>query len=300
MDNLETLFDKQQYDLIIKLTEDSFDYKECFLHLLSLVMLKRYDDALVDIANHQTILEKGNLYKLIKLHFELLFSLALFDEAKKALKHYQDLPYDSQKVEELLIDLPKQIEEEEHPNSKVLTLDEANEILLKESDNALLAEALFSLKELNFKGYVDALKTVIVNEKIHPNLRTFGLIVLKENEYDKEVEFLTPTKELIKVNPHKLEAPFCSKAYFEVRKGIDELAKKDVSMHQTAFQLLNCLVMDLYPSDINLAEPLKVARAIILLAKESMQQKNINEDDDIILLKNKISDIAKEIPDLVL
>lgn len=58
MDNLETLFKKEQYDLIVKLTEDSSDYKERFLHVLSLVMLKRYEDALDDISKHHIILEK--------------------------------------------------------------------------------------------------------------------------------------------------------------------------------------------------------------------------------------------------
>ena len=56
MDNLQTLFEKEQYDLIIKLTKDSTEYSERFLHLLSLVMLTRYDDALFDIENHRKIL----------------------------------------------------------------------------------------------------------------------------------------------------------------------------------------------------------------------------------------------------
>ncbi len=300
MDNLETLFKKEQYDLILKLTEDSSDYKECFLHVLALVMLKRYEEALDDISKHQSILEKHNLSKLIKLHFELLFSLRLFDEARIALKHYQDLPYESQKMEEILRELPNKISEEEHATSKVVTLDEANEVLLHSDDNALVSEVLFSLKDLNFKGYVDSLKKIITNEKIHPNLRTLGLIIFKDNEYDKDVEFLTPKKEIIKVNPNKIIAPFSSIAFAETRAIIDDLAKKNVSLHETASQLLNCLVMDVYPSDIDFAEPNKLARAIILLAKEAMKDKNLTEDEDIILLKNKIEEISKLIPDLII
>lgn len=49
-------------------------------------------------------------------------------------------------MEELLRDLPARISEEEHATSKVITLDEANEVLLHSDDNALVSEVLFSLK----------------------------------------------------------------------------------------------------------------------------------------------------------
>ncbi len=299
MDNLQSLFEKEQYDLIIKLTKDSTEYTERFLHLMSLVMLTRYDDALIDIETHREILEKGNLYKLIKMHFELLFELGLFDKARSELKHYESLPYDSQKVEELLHSLPKKINEEENPPSKTITLEEANNILLTSEDNAEISEVLFSLRNLNFKGYVSALKKVIVNEKIHPTLRTFGLIIFKDNDYDGEIEFLTSLHEVRKLNPKTLIAPFTSKTFFETRKCLEELGKKNVSLLQTSVQLLNNLVMDVYPDDIDFAIPTKLARAIYLLAKEAMNEKNLEEDEDIILIKNKIKEISSKIPSLV-
>lgn len=153
---------------------------------------------------------------------------------------------------------------------------------------------------MNFKGYVDSLKKTIINDKIHPNLRTLGLIIFKDNDYDKDVEFLTPKKEIIKVNPSAIIAPFSSTSFVNTRKAIDDLTRKNVSLHQTASQILNCLVMDVYPNDIDFADSVKLARAIILLAKEAMKDKNLQEDDDVILLKNKIEEISKLIPDLII
>lgn len=300
MENLKKLFEDKKYEEIVKLTEDSFDGESRLYHLSSLVLLNDDNKALEDISSHQEILEKANAYKLIELHMELLLKHKMFKEAKEALKHYELLPYISQRVEELLSSLPERIESEEHPKSKTLTLDEVSNILATSNDNGLLSEALFSLKSFNFMGYLDSLLIMIKNENVHPNLRTFGLILLKDNEYNKEVKFLSNNKGLIKVTPSKIEPPFTSKTYQFVADYLPSHTEKNITLERVALQLLNCLVIDLYPFDIDLASGQVLAEAIISLAKDHIKDKNNDVNDDVVFIKNKISDILNSTPELII
>ena len=65
----------------------------------------------------------------MKLHFELLLSKKLFDEAKIALDHYENLPYVSQEVEEFMREMSQRIIDESHPKKKD-QIKEYNEDLL--------------------------------------------------------------------------------------------------------------------------------------------------------------------------
>ena len=79
MDSLKTLMDKKQYDLVIKLTENSNDSIALFYRLSALLAVGKSEDALNLIKIKRLILQK-NLSLLIRFHIEILCLLGRFDE----------------------------------------------------------------------------------------------------------------------------------------------------------------------------------------------------------------------------
>ena len=101
MDSLKSLMDKKQYDLVLKLTENSQDSLALFYRLSAMLATGRSEDALKLIKDkRQILLAKPGV--LMKIHIELLCLLGKFDEAYSELRYYQELPYENQETEELL------------------------------------------------------------------------------------------------------------------------------------------------------------------------------------------------------
>ena len=112
MDNLKSLLDNKQYELVIRLTEGSESSNDLFYRISAYMFLGKYEDALYVIQDHQEILQ-ANLPALINAHINLLCVLGRFDQAYSVLDYYNNLPYQSQVVEENLRKMPSVIESEE-------------------------------------------------------------------------------------------------------------------------------------------------------------------------------------------
>lgn len=95
MDNLKSLFDKKEYDLVIKLTRSSSDVDDLFYCLSAYLSLNKIDDALTLIKEKKDIL-KTRLPMLMRTHIELLCLAQKFDEAYDTIKEYENMPYFSQ------------------------------------------------------------------------------------------------------------------------------------------------------------------------------------------------------------
>ena len=112
MDSLKTLMDKKQYDLVIKLTENSQDALALLYRISALLAVGQSEQALIVIKGNRDILQT-KLSLLIKFHIEILCLLGRYDEAYDELRYYQELPYESQEVEEILRAMPEYIRKEE-------------------------------------------------------------------------------------------------------------------------------------------------------------------------------------------
>ena len=87
MDSLKTLMDKKQYDLVLKLTENSQDSLALFYRLSALLATGRSEDALKLIKDkRQILIAKPGV--LMKIHIELLCLLGKFDEAYSELNSH--------------------------------------------------------------------------------------------------------------------------------------------------------------------------------------------------------------------
>ena len=296
--NVKAMFEGKQYDLAIKYGLDSDDVTDKLYVLSAMMILGKELDAINFInSNVDSLYEKYPL-KTLNAHFELLLKNKLYKDAYKALKMYEDKPYVSQEVEELLRDLKERIQNEEHPSQKgVNGLEEVNEVLEKGNKNADVARVLFALKEYNFNGYVESLEKVIKNPNVHPSLRTYGLIVMVENSYKKPVSFLKG-ETLLKVIPAELTPPFLNESQDQIMKHLHESCENNVSLENTAIQLLNYYTMDIYPEVIKKEDTELVYKAIVALARKYLQMEEVERNEDVLREMGKIELIINSTPTL--
>ena len=298
MDNLDSLFNKKEYQLVLDLTKDSDDPKELLMRVSCLVILGKTDEALDEIEKNQSMIEKQYQLRLMKLHFELLLSKKLFDEARIALKHYENLPYVSQEVEEFMREMKDRIEDESHPkSSQKFELDEIFDILEKETDQAKISQVLFSLKNYNLNIYVESLKIFMLREDVNPNFRTYALILLLDEKYNEEIKFRS-SDGILTLNPSNLEPPFMSENFNKVCKGIVTEAKNNVSLTETALHLFNCYIIDTYPSDIYKDGCEKLTLAFIIIANEYLGQDTSSYDEELRNFAHKIKDKIESTPEI--
>jgi len=298
MDNLESLYYKKEYALVLDLTKDSVDPKELLMRISCLIITGKTDQALDEIEKNQSIIEKVYQKRLMKIHFELLLSKKLFDEARIALKHYEDLPYVSQEVEEYMREMKNRIEEESHPKAhKTFELYEIYDVLEKEADSSKISQVLFSLKNYNLNIYIDSLKIFMKRKDVHPNFRTYSLMLLIDEKFNEEVEFLS-RQGLIKINPVKLTPPFMSKSFNETCRLITEKSNHDVSMIETGLHLLNCYIIDTYPEDIYKIGEDKLSYAFIRIAESYLNKLHVSNDEEIAKLASEIQKIIESTPEI--
>lgn len=299
MDNLETLFDKKQYVLVASLTKDSKDPKERFLRVSSLVILSKIDEALDDIEVYNEMLFKAYPKQIMKLHFELLFSKKLFDESRLALNRYESYPYMSQEVEEYLREIKDRIPHEEHPNQKgeYIPLDKLLETLETGTENGEISQVVFSLKNYNINIYIDSLKVFLTRSDVHPNFKTYALILLVDQKYDEEIRIKLHDKNEF-VNPSKLNPPFMSKSFNEVCKEITEKADKNMSIIETALHLFNCYIIDTYPKEIYDENLNDLSDCFIELSKVYLGQEHSLFDEAKEKLYKKIKNTIESTPEL--
>ena len=273
MDSLKTLMDRKEYDLVLKITENSQDSLGLFYRLSALLAVGKSEDALKLIKTKREIL-KSKLSLLMKIHIEILCLLGKFDEAYDELKYYQELPYENQETEEMLAYLPKYIREEEIKlyKKKEVGQDEIRKKLVSKSDNDVLT-ALDAIRELPLDSFILPIQNIL---RSYPkqSIRAFALLLLVARKYDKKVSYLY-FDELREVIPASLNEPFVLKDIGT----IDDLSQllqntfHDPSLVQTIINLVSSYIVYTYP------EPLPYSKEEIIaifgyLGKEMLQSKD--------------------------
>lgn len=292
MDNLQTLFDKKQYELIVELTEDSQDPKERLMRLSSLVMLNRVNEALDEIENHQDMYDKNYPNKVMHLHFELLFQSKLYDDARLALKHYKDLPYISQEVEEFLNSMDQIINEKQYEKDKQLPIDTICERFEKETDKELLYEAVSYIRMYNLNSLIDSLKVLLKRDDIEQDLRAVVLFALMEQNYPEEIEYRS-RRGIERIVPKEIKTPFEDGRFNDVVARIGEYSDRNVTIKDTALTLLMTYICRTFPEDIYVDGIENIAEAIVSIAKEYVCEKDEILGDEVVALKDKIRPIVK-------
>lgn len=267
MDSLKTLMDRKDYELVVKLTEDTKDITHLFYRISALLALGRGEEALKTIKSNRKILE-GDLLLLMKIHIEILCLLGKFDEAHEEIDYYKNLPYVSQQVEELLKDLPKLVREEEKKSfaSKELSNLELKKRLKSQDQNVVLP-AIDMVRDRDVNFFLDELQEIMVSFPKQV-IRSFALLLLVQKQLDKEMDFNHMDK-VIKVNPSKLEPPFIGEEFNSfVRAMQNEI--RNPSVNQDAVQILSSYIIYTYPEKINISYDILI-EALRKISEEYLQ-----------------------------
>lgn len=294
MDNLKSLLDSKQYDLVLKLTETSISSNDLFYRISAFIFLGKYEDALYVIQDHQEILE-SNLPALINAHINLLCVLGRFEQAYTVLDYYNNLPYQSQVVEEILRKMPKVIEAEEKKQTtyKFYSDEEIEQMLRSDKFEDVLL-ALDTIKNRDILSFLPILKELLVSNSKEV-IKSYILMMLVKKEVDRDLVIVKKGKE-IKVNPKHLIPPFIGEIFDGVVKGFDK-EFKDSTLSQIATQLFSQYTIYIYPEEYPYSVKEYLA-AFYLLAKDYASSMNsdlsslsfINELD-----LEKINKIKEEI-----
>lgn len=269
MDSLKSLIDKQNYDLVIKLTENSTNPSDYFYRIAAFTCLTKYECALNVIQDHQEALEKENLNSLIHVHIELLCALERYEQAYSILDYYSNLPYQSQIVEETLSKMPDIIELEEKKKQTLSKFNEDDVFEKLRSTNA--DDVLFALdlvKKLDVSTYLDEIKRILIkNEK--QTIRSFALMLLVSKEIDREFDYLSYNG-LIKVNPKHLTKPFSGEFLNKLLRRMD-IEFKNTTLSQTGAHLISSVLIYMYPYFLT-SDSDEILGAIYLYSKKLMQE----------------------------
>ena len=289
MDSLKTLMDQKNYNLVIKLTENSNDAIALFYRLSALLAVGQSEEALNLIKTKRLIMQK-RLSLLIKFHIEILCLLKRFDEAYEELKYYEELPYESQEVEEVLRSMPTYIRNEEKAAYKrPIDDDELREMLVNGNDGEILA-SLDRIKNLvDFAPFLLGILKVAQTHK-RQVIRSIALLVLVYKKYDKEVKFLHHDK-MITLIPADLDDPFIIPGYSSIEEFSYALQSEyhDPSIADNALNVISSYLLYNYPDklDLNKEESLVIFG---YLAKKLLK---INIDDLESVCEKKGLDYSK-------
>ena len=285
MDNFQTLFEKKQYDLIIKLTQNSDNVDDLFYCLSAYLATNKIDEALKLIDDKFAIL-KTRLPMLMKTHIELLCLAARFDAAYERISFYQNLPYFSQEAEETLKELPHIVNEYVKNSAHSYYRDEDELIKdLTSNDYMRVLGAIDGLRERDITPYLIYLSKIMVSfEK--QSVRSFCLLFLVQKKIDKEFKF-NHHGNLILVNPSKLNPPFIDDDFVQIKARMQE-NYKDVSMVQTGTQLLSTYLIYIYPEEVDLSSPI-LLEALKIVTSEYLSISYVSPLEDACL------DLVKDI-----
>lgn len=252
MDSLKTLMDKKEYELVLKITAATEDPTSMFYRISALIALGRAQEGLDCLLENRITLE-SNMALLIKVHFELLFILQLFDEAYAEINYYQNLPYVSQEVEEILKDLPKLVRDEEKRafNSKNYTEQQIIK-LLSSDDQANVIAGIDIVRDRDVMQFLPSIQDILLNFP-KQSIRSFALLLLVQKQVNQTFQF-NHMEEIIEVNPTKLEPPFVGSSFNNLVKKLDK-DFRDPALSQNATQLLSSYIIYIYPDKIPFEDP---------------------------------------------
>ncbi len=289
MDSLKSLMDKRQYELVLKLTENSIDPTYLFYRISALLALGRAQESLKCIEDNRVLLQK-ELSVLIKVHIEILCLLGMFDKAYEEMKYYQNLPYASQVVEELLAKLPEYIRAEEKKAYSSREMDERQiKNLTRSKDLNDVIFALDLIKERDVNKFLDDVKWLMVNHQSQ-SIRSFSLFVLVQKKVSGVFDFKHIDK-IIQVEPANLKPPFMGDWFNGLVKKLS-IELNDPSVSENAIQILSSHLMFIYPDEINYSDE-EIIEALYQISSAYLQSNKDNLEDRSALKNLSVERVQK-------
>lgn len=276
MDSIKSLLENKQYDLVLKCTENATDSVTLFYRISALLALGKAEDCLACINNNKKELQK-NLAVLIKIHIEVLCILKRFDEAYEEMEYYENLPYESQIVEETLKKYRREIRmaEKEAVCSKNLTVEDIA-FKLKSEKAAIVIDGLQSIREKDVNLFMTDIERIMISYPMQA-IRSFALMLLVEKKVNKSVKFLHVDEQIL-VNPSLLEPPFVDNSFMNFVRLIQE-DFKNPTLSQNATSIYSTYIIFNYP-DKDMVNQNVMLCALYAVANEYLKSSDEKELSD--------------------
>ena len=300
MDSLKTLMDQKNYDLVIKLTENSNDAISLFYRLSALLAVGKSKEALNLIKTKRLIMQK-RLALLIKFHIEILCLLKRFDEAYEELKYYEELPYESQEVEEVIRSMPVYIRnEEKQAYAAPIDEDQLRAMLINGNDGEILA-ALDRIKALPINPFLLNIFKITTTHK-RQIIRSIALLVLVYKKYDKEVKFLHHDK-IITLIPSEMDDPFIVPGYSSLEEFSFALqsAYHDPSISDNALNVISSYLLYIYPDKLDLSKEESlvvfgyIAKKLLKISIDDLEKLCEEKSLDYLKIKNRMQEVEEDL-----
>jgi hypothetical protein len=275
MDSFKSLLDKKEYDLVLSLTENDNKPEDLFYRLAAFLAKGDSKSAWALFIKNRDQLYDFNPILTIKTNFELRDIAKQYDEAYDDIPYFENKPYVSQEVEEYLRDLPKTVRvmEKNSALSGTMPPEKVDDILKNSKDDYQVLTLLNSLTGALVYGHIDAVKALLVSPR-HPEVKTYALLLLVSEHYPEEV-LLSKNGKTYHLTPAKMTPPYTGKLFQDFLSYLRTLAH-DPSVAGIAEDLLNDLILDLYPDEVlSESEDPLLAFALLSLARAYLR----NDED---------------------
>lgn len=289
MNYYEKYFKNGEYNKIVTDLELTKNPEEIWLVVDSYVQMNQIDNAIRTIENNREILLKDDPKKTMFLNIDLLVNNKDYVRALITLNHYEELPYISIEVEELLGTLKEYIYNS--MNKKTSTKNDEDIIKdLKTSNNLeLVMKSLIEIQQRDISVFLETLKDILKKDDYDETIKTLILLLLSEKRVMEEVTFI---KGDITYNivPYELD-PLLSAKEIE-QKVFRYVSDKDVSVLNAMTSLISDYALKVYPDDIFVDGEEELIMAFYLLAYK-MYGKDLKLVENLIKSKNLNLDTIK-------
>lgn len=282
MNYYEKCFRKGEYDKVVTGLELTKQPDEIWLVVDSYVQMNQIDNAVRTIENNREILLKDDPKKTMFINIDLLVNNKDYVRALITLNFYEELPYISIEVEELLSALKKYIYKSMNKKINKKSDDDIIKDLNTSNNLELLMKSLIEIQQRDINVFLETLKDILKKENYDETIKTFALLLLSEKRVMEEVTYV---KGDITYNivPYELD-PLPSAKEIE-QKVFRYVSDKDVSVLNSMTSLISNYALKVYPDDIFVDGEEELIMAFYLLAYK-MYGKDLKLVEDLIKSKN--------------
>lgn len=301
MDNLDSLFAKGQYEIIVTLTEGSVEPEDIYFRVSSLFALNRPKDAFSCIEEHRDALYGYNPKGTLTAEVGGLLALEDYLGAEKAMRYYEEKPYVDIVYEEALVEYRKKIEEGKKKvfekyasvvDDSAAAVDALNK--LNASDAEIYSAILAYQKDGSMPSRLDEFAKIVEDENRSAGVRLTCLLTLVAYKYPKAVSYNRRGR-IFRLIPKDTKAPFVDDDFLFLTKAISEDAYSPDSA-RIAVNFLSGYIMAMYPEQA--LDPEKTRLIEIAFIKIAMD--SLREEGDLTPLLESYGLSQSELDDYVL
>ncbi|RFU62586.1 tetratricopeptide repeat protein [Bacillus sp. V59.32b] len=253
--------------------------------VVSLVELGYYSEA-KDLCKELLNKGIGDYFQVVNIYLMVLLQLNEHDEMASTIKVLLEdnhIPFDKVEHFEKMLQFSQRVTEEKQ-NQEIIREEKIHhdiekDGLFEDKTESEILVTITRLTEVNIRPYVLEIKRFLLDEQANPFYKTLLINILKEQEYDKEVD-VWKFDETVTLIPIDLGDVLESKFLVGVTKLVEErLGQKNPTLYEMVKSLIERHNFILYPNDPSDGRFEEWAAAYQMLAEE-YQGINLDEEDN--------------------